>query len=175
MLRNARERSLPVYIELPRDMVDAPVAPVPVLPRRAADPEALGECADEIVAKLAAASSPVLMVDVEIRRYGLEAQGRDARARTWAFPWSRHSWAAVCWRNAPGVVCGTYLGSAGDPAVTQLVEEADALLLLGVIVCDTNFALSQKSFDWRHTVLADRSHGPGRPSRLSRSADRRPG
>lgn len=153
VLRNARERSLPVYIELPRDMVDAPVAPVPVLPRRAADPEALSECADEIVEKLAAASSPVLMVDVEIRRYGLEAKV-ETLARTLGIPVVTTFMGRGLLGNAPGVVCGTYLGSAGDAAVTQLVEEADALLLLGVIVCDTNFALSQKSFDWRHTVLA---------------------
>ena len=35
VLRSARERSLPVYIELPRDMVGAETAAVPVLPRRA--------------------------------------------------------------------------------------------------------------------------------------------
>ena len=33
VLRSARERSLPVYIEFPRDMVAAPCEPVPVLPR----------------------------------------------------------------------------------------------------------------------------------------------
>ena len=153
VLRNARERSLPVYIELPRDMVDARVAAVPVLPRRAADPEALRECADEIIARLAAASSPVILVDVEIRRYGLEAKV-EALARAYGIPVVTTFMGRGLLGTLPGVVCGTYLGSAGDPAVTQLVEEADALLLLGVIVCDTNFALSQKSFDWRHTVLA---------------------
>jgi indolepyruvate decarboxylase len=34
VLRSARERSLPVYIELPRDMTGIASAPVPVLPRR---------------------------------------------------------------------------------------------------------------------------------------------
>ena len=45
--------SLPVYIEFPRDMTAAPTTAVPVLPRRPADPEALAECADEIIARLA--------------------------------------------------------------------------------------------------------------------------
>ena len=57
VLRSARERSLPVYIELPRDLTAAPALPVPVLPRRSADPEALAECADEIIAKLADAKA----------------------------------------------------------------------------------------------------------------------
>ena len=50
VLRSARERSLPVYIEFPRDMVGAPsVEPSPALPPRSADPDALAECAEEIL------------------------------------------------------------------------------------------------------------------------------
>jgi indolepyruvate decarboxylase len=56
--------------------------------------------------------------------------------------------------NAPDVLLGTYLGAAGDPAITRLVEDADALLLLGVILSDTNFALSQRRLDPRRTMLA---------------------
>src|SRR6266850_6514290 len=39
VLRSAREHSLPVYIELPRDMTAAETAAVPVLPPLSADPE----------------------------------------------------------------------------------------------------------------------------------------
>ena len=72
VLRNARERSLPVYIELPRDMTGAPMSSVPVLARRLADPDALIECADEIIERLTAAKGAAIIVDVEIRRYSLE-------------------------------------------------------------------------------------------------------
>src|SRR5437764_9316116 len=41
VLRSARERSLPVYIELPRDMTGATAPGVPVLPLRRGDPEEL--------------------------------------------------------------------------------------------------------------------------------------
>src|SRR6476646_6822373 len=44
--------------------------------------------------------------------------------------------------------------AAGDPIIARLVEEADALLLLGVILSDTNFALSQRRLDPRRTMLA---------------------
>lgn len=153
VLRSARERSLPVYIELPRDIVGLPAAPVPVLPRLAADPAALAECADEVVAKISAASAPVLLVDVEVRRYGIEGRVA-ALARRFGLPVVTTFMGRGLLGAAPDVVRGTYLGTAGDPAITRLVEEADALLLLGVIVCDTNFALSEKSFDWAHTALA---------------------
>ncbi|NVO17095.1 MAG: indolepyruvate/phenylpyruvate decarboxylase [Rhodoplanes sp.] len=153
VLRSARERALPVYIELPRDMVEAKVARVPVLPRRSADPDALAECADEVMALLGRASSPVLVVDVEVRRYGIEAL-LATLARRLGLPVVTTFMGRGLLQQAPDVLRGTYLGSAGDPAVTRLVEDADALLLLGVILCDTNFALSEKRFDWRRTVLA---------------------
>jgi indolepyruvate decarboxylase len=152
-LRSARERSLPVYIELPRDMTAAECAPVPVLPPSATDPDALAECADEIMARLLDAKAPALLVDVEIRRYGLE-QRVAALARKLALPIVTTFMGRGLLADAPDLVSGTYLGAAGDPAVTRLVEDADALLLLGVIFSDTNFALSQRRLDPRRTIRA---------------------
>ena len=153
VLRSARERSLPVYIELPRDLTGAPALPVPVLPRRSADPDALAECADEIIAKLANAKAAVILIDVEIRRYALE-QGVTALARKLGLPVVTTFMGRGLLEDAPDVLVGTYLGAAGDPVITRLVEDADALLLLGVILSDTNFALSQRRLDPRRTILA---------------------
>jgi indolepyruvate decarboxylase len=153
VLHNARERSLPAYIEFPRDMVDAQCAEVPVLPRRAADPDALAECAAEILARLARAARPLILVDVEVRRYGLEQQVA-ALARTLAIPVVTTFMGRGLMSDAPDVLAGTYLGAAGDPRITEMVETADALLLLGVILSDTNFALSQRRLDPRATMLA---------------------
>ncbi|MFL5098387.1 MAG: indolepyruvate/phenylpyruvate decarboxylase [Xanthobacteraceae bacterium] len=153
VLRNARELSLPVYIEVPRDMVDAATAPVPVLPRRAADPSALAECAEEILQRLARAQSAAIIVDVEIRRYGLEDRVA-ALARALKVPVVTTFMGRGLLDDARDVLSGTYLGAAGDPAVTALVEDADMLLLLGVILSDINFALSQRRLDPRATVLA---------------------
>jgi indolepyruvate decarboxylase len=153
VLRNARERSLPVYIEIPRDLIGTTSAAVPVLPRRTADPGALAECADEILEKLARADSAVIIVDVEIRRYGLEERVA-ALARKLGLPVVTTFMGRGLLADAPDVVTGTYLGAAGDAAITRMVEDADALLLLGVILCDTNFALSGRRLDARRTVLA---------------------
>jgi indolepyruvate decarboxylase len=153
VLHNARERALPVYIEIPRDMTDAPCAPVPALKRAAADRDALRECVDEIMARLRAAKRPVLVVDVEIRRYGIE--GRVATlARKLGLPVVTTFMGRGLLADAPDIVAGTYLGVAGDSTVTALVEESDAALLLGVILCDTNFALSSRKLDPRRTMLA---------------------
>src|SRR5262245_58418297 len=153
VLRSARERALPVYIEVPRDMVAVETADVPVLPRRVADPEALAECVDEILARLAAAKAPAIIVDVEIRRYGLEDRVA-ALARRLGLPVVTTFMGRGLLDGAPDVLSGTYLGAAGERSVTDLVEGADVLLLLGVILSDTNFALSHRRLDPRGTVLA---------------------
>ena len=49
---------------------------------------------------------------------------------------------------------GTYLGLAGDPDVRRTIERSDALGLLGVILCDTNFGISKRNIDLRNAVHA---------------------
>ena len=153
VLRSAREQSLPVYIEVPRDMVGARMGPVPRLPRRPADPGALAECAGEILARLAHARAPVMIVDVEIRRYDVERETA-ALARALGLPVVTTFMGRGLLEGADDVLAGTYLGAAGNPDITRLVEDADAMLLLGVIVSDTNFALSQRQLDPQRTMLA---------------------
>jgi indolepyruvate decarboxylase len=153
VLRSARERSLPVYIELPRDMVGAGCEPVPVLPRRAPNEDALAECADEIAHRLSLAKSAAIMVDVEVRRYGIE-DAVAALARKLKVPVVTTFMGRGLLEHAPDVVAGTYLGAAGQRGISKLIEDADALLLLGVILSDTNFALSQRVLDPRRTMLA---------------------
>jgi len=153
VLRSAIERSLPVYIEVPRDMVAAAVAPRPRLPKSPVDPEALAECADEIAQHMKAAERPVIVVDVEVLRYGLEAKVA-ALARRLGAPVVTTFMGRGLLSGHADIVAGTYMGAAGESAVTQLVEDADAALLLGVILSDTNFALSQRRLDARRTMLA---------------------
>ena len=153
VLRSAREMSLPVYLEFPRDMVAAAVDPVVALPPRQADAGALTECVEEILDCIEAAAAPVVLVDVEIRRYGLEEKVA-AFARKLNLPLVTTFMGRGLLEHAPDVVTGTYLGAAGDPEITRLVENADLLLMLGVILSDTNFALSNRAPDPRRTILA---------------------
>jgi indolepyruvate decarboxylase len=153
VLRSAREFSLPVYIELPRDLVGAEVAAVEMLAPRPADPGALAECADEILVRLAAAKRPVLMVDIETRRYGVEDKVA-ALARALGIPVVTTFMGRGLLSAHPDLVRGTYLGAAGDSEITALVEDSDGLLLLGVILSDTNFAVSQRKIDMRRAMLA---------------------
>jgi indolepyruvate decarboxylase len=153
VLDAALRLSRPVYLEIPRDMPARPCAAVPVLPPPDPDPDALDACADELLQRLQAAARPVLMVGVEVRRYGLE--GRVAElARRLRIPVVTSFMGRGLLSDTATPPLGTYLGLAGAPAVTERVEQADALFLLGVIVSDTNFAVSARRIDLRHAILA---------------------
>ena len=126
------------------------------------DAEALAECADEILERLAKAERPALMVGVETRRFGLE--DKVARlAETLGLPVVTSFMGRGLLAGTPAQPLGTYLGAAGRPEVSDLVETSDGLLLLGVILCDTNFGVSEKQIN-----LGTAMHALGREVRVSR-------
>ncbi len=153
VLGACRAFARPVYFELPRDIVGAEcaaVGPDPELPESA---DALAACADEVLAKMRAARAPVLMVCVEVRRYGLEAKVAELARRLGVPVVTTFMGRGLL--AGPGIpLAGTYLGAAGDPAVARLVEESDALFLLGAILSDTNFGVSAQRIDLRRAIHA---------------------
>ncbi|HJV01220.1 MAG TPA: indolepyruvate/phenylpyruvate decarboxylase [Burkholderiaceae bacterium] len=153
VLRNCQAQSRPVYIELPRDMVAVPCEPVPRLPAPAHDADALHACVQELLARLARARNPVLLVGIEIRRFGVE--DKVARlAKLLRVPVATTIMGRGLLAETDAPLLGTYLGVAGDPSITQAVEESDALLMLGVLVSDTNFGVSERKIDMRRGILA---------------------
>ncbi|MFZ3083675.1 indolepyruvate/phenylpyruvate decarboxylase [Rhodoferax ferrireducens] len=152
-LANCLRHSQPVYIEIPRDMVAEPCLPVTAQPPLAVAPDALDACVTEILQRLGAASAPVLMAGVEVRRFGLEAKVAELSSRL-ALPVVTSFMGIGLLAQTEAPLVGTYLGVAGLPEVTQLVENSDGLFLLGVIVSDTNFAVSEKKIDMRKTIRA---------------------
>ena len=153
VLDAALARSRPVYLEIPRDMPGRPCAAVPPVAPPSPDAERLAACADEVLARLARAERPLLMVGVEVRRYGLEARVAEL-ARRLAIPVVTSFMGRGLLAHADVPLIGTYLGLAGDAVLSDRVERSDALLLLGVIVCDTNFAVSARRIDLRHAMHA---------------------
>lgn len=156
VLRNCVMESRPVYIEVPRDKVFDDCASVPLLStRNLADTDALAACADEVIKRLAGAQSPVLMVGVEIRRFDLEEDISELSKRL-DIPIVTTFMGRGLLAGQDVPLRGTYMSIAGDPDVTRLVENSDALVLLGVILSDTNFGISvsEKKIDLRKTIIA---------------------
>ncbi len=153
VLRSAQENAMPVYIEIPRDMAAAACAEVRPLPPVPHDADAVAACADEIMERIAAAASPVLMAGVEIRRFGIEDKVAEL-ARRLGLPVVTSFMGRGLLAGAGAPLVGTYLGQAGRPEVTELVEGSDGLVLLGVILSDTNFGISARRIDLRRTIQA---------------------
>jgi indolepyruvate decarboxylase len=153
VLASCLRKSEPVYIEIPRDMVALPCGPViPEMPMPV-DPDALAACVDEILERLKQARSPVLMAGVEVRRYGLEDKVA-VLSRRLGIPVVTSFMGRGLLADQDAPLVGTYMGVAGFPEVTQLVESSDGLFLLGEIICDTNFAVSETKIDMRKTIQA---------------------
>lgn len=159
VLDAALKFSRPVYIEIPRDLVNAPCAPVPDFTPSAPDQAAVTACAREIMTRLKAAKRPAILVGVEARRYGLEGEiGKLCRILGLPVATSFMGRGLFAGQEMPLV--GTYLGSAGNAHAASTIETADSLLMLGVIVSDTNFGVSGKNIDMRGAIQAlDRSVG----------------
>ena len=157
VLKAATDLSRPVYIEFPRDMVDAESGPVPPYAETPHDPEAAAEAAVEMLARLAAAKRPALLLCVEVRRYGLETKVAEL-ARRLAIPTATTFMARGILAGTDAPLIGSYLGLAGDAHIRRTIEGSDALAMLGVILCDTNFGVSETLIDRRTAMLAfDRS------------------
>jgi indolepyruvate decarboxylase len=153
VLASCLRETRPVYIEVPRDM---PLMPCAAVVREAAipvDADALDACVTEILASLQSARRPVLMVGVEVRRFGQETAVAELAARL-RIPVVTSFMGCGLLAESATSPFGTYLGIAGTPEITELVENADALLLLDVILADTNFGVSSQQIDFRHTVHA---------------------
>jgi len=157
VLRNCLELSQPVLIEVPRDMTLHPMAEVPVLPPSAFSADAVAECADEWMARIQAAKRPVLVVDVEVRRFGIEARVAEL-ARRLQLPvlttFMGRGLLAEDGVNSGVQLHGTYLGVAGAPETSALLDDSDLPVMLGAILSDNNFGVSAQRMDFRRALIA---------------------
>ncbi len=151
--------SLPVYIEIPRDRALQQCPPPHPKPLKflEEDLEATEEAVAEIIERLSQAKRPVIMVDVEVKRFGLSRKVVQLAEKLQAPVVSSFMGRATYPINHP-LFAGTYLGPAGDPKVMQLVENSDCLLLLGVIFADTNMALRLSHLNPKNLIHAISRH-----------------
>jgi len=134
--RSCREHSRPVYLEVPRDLVDAACEPVVARGPTPWSAEAVREVATRTLARLRAAERPILLVDVEVRRFGLEPIVGALAAR-WSLPIVTTFSGRGLMATHPGLV-GSWLGGAGDASIDALVGQSDLVLGLGILHSDVN-------------------------------------
>jgi indolepyruvate decarboxylase len=132
----------PGYLELPRDLTNAPVAPArPPAAGAAPGPqghrEALEEALAEIRALLGRARRPVLYAGVGVRRNVLMAQAVRL-AEAWGLPVVSSVLGKASFPESHPHYVGVFVGTVGSPAARRAIEEADLVLTVGVINSDVN-------------------------------------
>ncbi len=145
----------PVYIELPRDMVD--VVPVSSTPRpvEVADfnEDSLAEAVTEAADRLAAAKKPIIIAGVEIHRFGLQDKVVEL-AEKLSIPIAATILGKSVIRETHPLYIGLYEGALGRAEVTEFVEESDCILLLGTFMTDINLGIYTANLNLRNCVYA---------------------
>jgi indolepyruvate decarboxylase len=155
VLDAAARTKRPVYIELPRDMVQVvPDVPYPFrAPEAATDPEALAEAVAEAVAWINSSRKPVIVAGVEIHRFGLHddvlalAEGSNLAIAATMLGKSVVS-------EVHPLYVGLYEGAMGREEVTQFVEESDCVILLGTFMTDLNLGVFTANLDPGNCIYA---------------------
>ncbi len=145
----------PVYIELPRDMVDqrcaAPVARRVEPPR--SDPSALREALEETTAMVRAARRPIILAGVEIHRFGLQAALVHLVNRSGLPVAATLLGKSVISEMHPQYL-GIYEGAMGREDVRRAVESADCVLILGAPLTDIDLGIFTARLDESRAVNA---------------------
>ena len=146
----------PVYLELPRDMVDRPCArpaPLPSAPD-SSDPGTLREAVGEAAAMLCAARRPVILAGVEVHRFGLQDMLLRLVERS-GYPVAATLLGKSVISERHPQYLGVYEGAIGREAVRKAVEEADCLLILGEFMTDIDLGIFTANLDVSRTINAN--------------------
>jgi indolepyruvate decarboxylase len=148
VLEAARRYKRPVYLELPRDRLTAamvgPHWPPEGLPP--SDPDALREAIGEAARLLKKAKRPVILADVEVHRFNLQ-EDLLKLAESTGMPIATTILGKSVISEAHPLFAGVYEGGMGRPEVTELVESADCLLMLGCFLTDINLGIWTAKLD----------------------------
>jgi indolepyruvate decarboxylase len=133
LIVTAWREKLPVYMELPSDIVyldiEVPTGPL-MLAEPPSDPERLRSCTAAIAARMGAAASPAILVDADADRFGVAAELMELAEKLQAPVAAINAAKAVIDETFPHYL-GVYAGRASEPHVREAIETTDCLLAVG--------------------------------------------
>jgi len=145
----------PVYIDIPRDMVNVvpPFARAYRRPAHSEDQLALAEAIHEASERMSRAKRPIIIAGVEIHRFGLSEQVI-ALAEQTQIPIASTILGKSVVRETHPLFIGLYEGAMGKSEVTQYVEDSDCVLLLGTFMTDINLGIYTAKLDVKNCIYA---------------------
>jgi TPP-dependent 2-oxoacid decarboxylase len=153
----AKQYSQPVYIELPRDMIDVQIDRPAVVGTTdmASDSQTLAAAVAEAVEWINRAERPVIVFGVELVRFGLH----DLVMR---FIEESRIPATVTLLDKGAIqechdsFLGVYAGALGRDDVREYVEGSDCLIMLGTLLTDLNLGIYTARLDPARCIHATR-------------------
>lgn len=142
VLRACWAHKRPVRIALPRDLVDhpAPHPEEPLLPDAFPAPDPLTHAfRAQAAALLARASRPAVLADHLVERHGAHEALADLIAAG-PFPAAAMNMGKGVVDESAPTFAGMYAGAGSAPVTRALVEDADCLIAVGVLISDGNSA-----------------------------------
>jgi TPP-dependent 2-oxoacid decarboxylase len=143
----------PVYFELPRDMIGAPVSPShrPRGEKRSSDASALQEAVSEAAALINQAEKPVIIAGVEVQRFGYQEMLLQFVEKSHIPAAATILSKSVIKEDHP-LYLGVYEGAMGREAVREYVEASDCLILWGVFMSDVNLGIYTAHLDQARAI-----------------------
>ena len=147
----------PVYIELPRDMVDKAISYDPYTvgtpANEVSDPENLQEILGETLAWIKQAKNPVIWAGVEVARYGLGKKLMKFAEQT-GIPIATDILGKSCISERHPMSLGVYSESISRPEVIEHFAKSDCVIMLGVMMTDMNLGFLPLRNKKRNTICA---------------------
>jgi indolepyruvate decarboxylase len=144
----------PVYLEIPRDMVHVRPETMPQYKHSEwpSDTRALNEAVEETVERIQNARQPVLLLGVEIHRFGLQDEAvRLAEAS--GIPMAATILGKGVVAETHPLYMGLYGGALGRDEVTKYVEASDCVIMLGTFMTDINLGVYTAELDMADCIL----------------------
>jgi indolepyruvate decarboxylase len=138
----------PVYIEIPRDMVHVTPETMPPYkqPEVYSDTRALSEAVDETVKRIENARQPVLLLGVEVHRFGLQEEAVKL-AEDSGIPMAATMLGKGVVAETHPLYMGLYEGAMGRDEITKYVEASDCVVMLGTFMTDINLGIYTAELD----------------------------
>jgi len=118
----------PVYMELPSDIaylqIDVPEAAIELVSPRS-DGERLQACSDAILARLAKAKAPAILLDLDADRFGALGAIRSFAEKA-QIPVATLSSSKSMFSEQSPLFRGIYVGAGSAPSLRKTIEESDA-------------------------------------------------
>jgi TPP-dependent 2-oxoacid decarboxylase len=148
VLHAALRYKRPVYIELPRDLVNVPGIPHyrPHEIHEASNPDTLRAALAEAAAMINGARKPVILADVEVHRFGLQDALLQLVHRSRIPVAATLLGKSVISEKHP-LYLGVYEGAMGREDVRQYVESSDCVIMLGAFLTDINLGVFTARLD----------------------------